>query len=81
MQLFCNNQVAINIAKNPIHHDKTKHVEIDLHFIKEKIEEVIKLVYTPTNSQTIDILTKALPRASFETLVSKLGMTDIYASA
>ena len=36
--VFCDNLVAISIAKNLIHHDKTKHVEIDRHFIKEKIE-------------------------------------------
>ena len=42
------NQVVISIAKNPVHHDQTKHVEIDLHFIKKKIEEMmISLVYTP----------------------------------
>ena len=38
MKVFCDNQSAINIAKNPVHQDRTKHLEIDLHFIKEKIE-------------------------------------------
>ncbi|KAF5456016.1 hypothetical protein F2P56_025533 [Juglans regia] len=54
---------AISIAKNPVHHDRTKHVEIDRHFIKEKIEEgIIKMLYVPTCLQTADILTKALSR-------------------
>ena len=57
----------------------TKLVEIDCHFIKEKIEEgTISLVYTPTILQTVDILTKAFSRTSFEDLRSKLGMINIY---
>ena len=57
----------------------TKLVEINRHFIKEKIEEgTISLVYTPTILQTVDILTKAFSRTSFEDLRSKLGMINIY---
>ena len=59
IQLFCDNKAAINIDHNPIHHDKTKHVEVDRHFIKEKLETgVICLVYIPTGQQTADMLTK-----------------------
>ena len=41
MKVFCNNLATISIAKNPVHHDRTKHVELDRHFIKEKAEAVI----------------------------------------
>ena len=76
--LYCDNQAAISIAKNLIHHDRTKHVEIDRHFIKEKIEGVFKVSFTPTNCQTSDILTKALARVNHEDLMEKLGTINIY---
>ena len=82
MKLYCDNKSTINIVHNPVQHDRTKHVEIDRHFIKEKIEmEVIKLNYVPTNSQIANIFTKALPRTQFEALCSKLGMINIYCPA
>ena len=50
MKLCCDNQVAISIAHNPVHHDRTKHVEVDQHFIKEKIESgVIIMINVPSN--------------------------------
>ncbi|KAK3013501.1 hypothetical protein RJ639_010094 [Escallonia herrerae] len=79
IKVFCDNQASINVAKNPVHHDRTKHVEIDRHFIREKIEGgIIQMVYTPSSHQTADILTKALPKGNFDNLNSKLGMINIY---
>jgi hypothetical protein len=73
-------KAAISIAHNPVQHDKTKHIEIDRHFIKEKIVfGTICLPYVTSNEQTADILTKSLARPNFERLMVKLGMTNIYA--
>ncbi|XP_057505369.1 uncharacterized mitochondrial protein AtMg00810-like [Actinidia eriantha] len=59
--IWCDNKAAISISHNPVHHDRTKHVEIDRHFIKEKIDEgILKISYVPTTQQAADILTKAL---------------------
>ena len=78
---FTSSITEIQVPQN-IHHDRTKHVEIDRHFIKEKIEEgVFKVSYTPTNCQTTDILTKALARVNFKDLTEKLGMINIYNAA
>ena len=61
LKLFCGNKTVINISHNPIHHDRTKHVEVDRHFIKEKVEDgTICIVYVPTSSQVADVLTKSL---------------------
>ena len=79
VKFLCDNQATISIAKNPEYHDRIKHVEIDRHFIREKIEDKsITVEYTPTSLQTADILTKALPRVIFDKFTSKPGMVDIY---
>ena len=56
----------MNIVHNPIQHDKTKHVEVDHHFIKEKLEvKVIYIPYVPTEEQLTDVLTKGLHKGLF----------------
>ena len=79
MRLYCDNKAAINIAHNPVHHDRTKHVEVDRHFLKEKIEDgTICIPHVASTEQTADILTKGLPRPLFEKLICKLGLFDVY---
>lgn len=80
MKLYCDNKAAISIAQNPVQHDRTKHVEVDRHLIKEKIDSgAICMPFVPTTQQIADILTKGLFRPNFELLISKLGMINIYA--
>ena len=78
MKLYCDNKAAISIAHNLVLHDRTKHVEVDKHLIKEKIEGgVVGMIYVPTEGQVADLLTKGLPKKQFDFLVSKLAMKDI----
>ena len=80
MKLYCDKKAEISIAHNPIQHNRTKHIEIDRPFIKEKLEEgVICMPFVPLAQQIADILTKGRFRSNFELLTSKLGMTNIYA--
>ena len=82
LRIYCDNKAAISIAHNPVHHDRTKHVEVDRHFIKEKVDEgTINVNYVLACEQTADILTKALFKPLFEKFVSKLGMSNLYSQA
>lgn len=79
MKLYCDNKSAINTAHNPVQHERTKHVEVDRHFRKEKLESgLICTPYISTKGQLADVLTKGLASSLFQRIVSKLGMENIY---
>ena len=61
IQLYCDNKSAQDIAYNLVHHDRTKHVEVDRFFIKEKLQEkILELPEIRSEDQLADILTKAV---------------------
>lgn len=80
--LPCDSDSTIKLTKNPAYHDKTKHVEVDCYFIRERIEERdAVLAYTNTLDQIADSLTKAASRNHLNDVLSKLGMGNICSPA
>ena len=79
LRVWCDNQSAIAIANNPVQHDRTKHVEIDRFFIKEKLDAgIISLTHVSSRQQFADCLTKGLGTKDCNLACDKMGMIDIY---
>ncbi|GKA36656.1 retrovirus-related pol polyprotein from transposon TNT 1-94 [Tanacetum coccineum] len=76
--LYCDNCSAIALCCNNVHHSRSKHIDIQHHFIREQVEKgVVELYFVATDYQLADIFTKALPRERFEFLLPRLGMKSM----
>jgi hypothetical protein len=75
--IYCDNQSCIKLSENPVFHDRSKHIEIRYHFIRDRVQKgAVKLQYIPTDQQVVDILTKPLAKGKFEAFRDRLGLVQ-----
>jgi hypothetical protein len=76
--LWCDNQSAIKLTKDPVQHQRNKHIKLHMHFIRNLIhDQVIEVLFFPTEDQVADIFTKSLTEAKFSKLRSMLGFQEV----
>ena len=79
MKFKCDNRAAIDIAHNPMQYNRTKQVEVDRHFIKEKLEtKIIEVSFVRSIDQLANVRSKVVTSKIFHNSLSKLGMSNIY---
>jgi hypothetical protein len=76
---MCDSTSAISVAKNPVLHSRTKHIEVKYHFLRDNVEKGnIDLIHVPTETQLAHILTKPLDQATFACLRGELGVIFLF---
>ena len=75
--LYCDNKSAIDLSKNPEHHARTKHIDIQYHFVRDYIErKIFELRYINTKEQLADALTKALDINAFRNFTKRINIVE-----
>ena len=75
--IYCDNHSCIQLSENPVFHDRSKHIEIMYHFIRDYVQRgAVTLQYISTDEQVVDILTKSLGRGKFAFFEDKFGVVQ-----
>ena len=79
VMVLCDNISAIYLSTNLISHQRSKHIDIDVHFVREHVASgFIRFIHVKTTQQIANIFTKALPRPQFEDITCKLTLQNIF---
>ncbi|KAJ9542283.1 hypothetical protein OSB04_028789 [Centaurea solstitialis] len=75
--IYCDNLSATTYSANPIFHSQMKHLALDFHFVREKVQNgSLRVTHISGDDQLADVLTKPLLRPRFQLLVSKIGLAN-----
>ncbi len=79
MVIRCDNQGVISLTKNPTHHARTKHIDVQHYFVQEQVENgEIRFEYCPMEHMVADVLTKALSKKGHHKLINMFGLKFSY---
>jgi hypothetical protein len=75
--IWCDKESCVKLTENPLFHDKSKHIEIMYHYIRDMVQRgAVKLQYVTTDEQIVDVLTKPLSKVKFVYFRDKLGVVQ-----